>query len=111
LDQQAAVTSEAPDESPRKSAPEPRLTSWLFVGALLLACLLFFVLILLFILVGLGSIGVAPALVIAMTLTSRITKIRRMRVLIALGLLAFLIVVIGSYAGMVAYLLANQPVG
>ena len=89
--------------------PAPRITSWLFIGALALACLLFFGLLVLFALTGLGVFGVAPALVIALTLTSRVTRIRRMSVLILLGILSFLIVVVGSYAAAVAYLLANPP--
>ena len=51
-----------------------------------------------------------PALVVAMSLTSRVTKIKRMSVLILLGVLAFLIVVVGTYAVAVAYILANPPV-
>ena len=94
------------------AAPVPTvpITKTRFAGALLLACGLFFLLLVLFALTGLGVFGVVPALVVAMSLTSRVTKIKRMSVLILLGVLAFLIVVVGTYAVAVAYILANPPV-
>ena len=87
-----------------------RVTLSRFLAALALACALLFGLLVLFALTGLGILGVMPALVVAMTLTARITKIRRTGILILLGLLSFLIVIVGSYAIAIAYILANpQP--
>ena len=107
LERRLDPTTPASSDTTAAPTPGPRITTWLFFGALGLACLLFFGLLVLFALTGLGVFGVVPALVVAMSLTARITKIRRMGVLILLGILSFLIVVVGSYALAVAYLLAN----
>jgi hypothetical protein len=87
--------------------PAARVTPARFLGALALACALLFGLLVLFAVTGLGPLGVLPAIVVAMTFTARITKIRRTGILVALGLLSFLIVIVGSYAIAIAYILAN----
>jgi len=109
LDPTTPATSEATPASAPAAMPAPKITAWRFVGALLLASTLFFGLLVLFALTGLGIFGVVPALVVAMALTSRATKIRRMSVLILIGVLAFLIIVVGTYAIAVGYILLNPP--
>ena len=106
MDPTTAVT----DGAATTPVPAVPITKTRFAGALLLACGLFFLLLVLFALTGLFIFGVVPALVVAISLTSRVAKIRRMSVLILLGVLAFLIVVVGTYAVAVAYILANPPV-
>jgi len=99
--EQLPVTGTDPLAVPTAAA---RVTLSRFLAALALACVLLFGLLVLFALTGLGILGVMPALVVAMTLTARITKIRRT------GILIFLIVIVGSYAIAIAYILANpQP--
>jgi hypothetical protein len=106
MDDSRPVDGAAPQIAVRA---EPPLTIGRFLGALAVACLLQFLLLALFAMSGLGSLGLAPAVVVAMALTSRVTKIRRMSVLVALGALSFVIVVVGTYAIAVAALLNAEP--
>lgn len=89
--------------------PEP-ITPARLVGAFLVACALLFGLLVLFALVGLGPLGLAPAVVVAVSLTARITRIRRMSVLIAIGILSFLAVVAGTYAVAIAVYVGSRPI-
>jgi len=87
------VTTEAPLAEGGVARPAERpVTARRFVGALVLACLLLFLVTILFALTGLRIFGILPALVVAIALTTRITGIRRWPVIIALGVLSFLIV-------------------
>jgi hypothetical protein len=98
----------AADDTTARPTPGAPITAARFLAALALACGLFFLLLVLFAVAGLGIFGVAPALVVGVTLTSRITRIRRMGILVTLGLLSFLIVVVGTYVVAVLYILASR---
>lgn len=97
------------------AAPEVTATQGAFVtpvrflGALAVACVLLFLLLVVFAFTGLGPLGLAPAVVVAMALTSRVTGIRRMPVLVALGMLSFVIVVVVTYVVAIAVLLNAEP--
>ena len=91
-----------------KHEAPPRVTPGQFVAALAVNCLLLFVLLAVFAVAGLGPFGIWPAIVVATTLTARITKIRRVPVLLALAVLSFLIVVGLTYAITIAVYL-NAP--
>lgn len=94
------------DDAHRGGPPGKPVTPSRFVGALVIACVLLFVMFIVMALAGLGSIGIAPALVAAVAFTSRITGIRRMSALVALGALSFVIVVVMTYAIAIAVLVA-----
>ena len=97
------------EAAPSPHRPAPPVTAWRFAGAFLLACLLFFVVLVVFAFAGLGPIGLAPAIVVAMALTSRATGIRRMSVLMALGILSFVTVVVLTYAAAIVVYLGATP--
>jgi hypothetical protein len=84
-----------------------RVTPGQFAGALAVACLLLFVMLALFAVVGLGPLGIWPALAGATSLTARVTKIRRVGVLVALAILSFVIVVGITYAIYIAVYLGT----
>lgn len=97
-------------DGPRRRAssqPPARVTPGQFLGALAVACLLLFLLLAVFAVAGLGPLGIWPALVVATSLTARVTKIRNVPVLLALGLLSFVIVVGLTYALTIAFYLSH----
>lgn len=91
-----------------RHAVPPRVSPGQFVGALAVNCMLLFVLLAVFAVARLGPLGIWPAIIVATTLTARVTKIRRVPVLLALAVLAFVIVVGGTYAITIAVYL-NAP--
>ena len=97
-----------PDSRARRVSEQaaPRVTPGQFAGALAVACLLLFVLLVLFAVAGLGPLGIWPAGVVATSLTARVTKIRRVPVLLALGVLSLVIVVGITYAITIAVYLS-----
>ena len=103
------ATAEGVDGPGRRagSQPPPRVTPGQFVGALAVACLLLFLLLAVFAVAGLGPLGIWPALVVATSLTARVTKIRNAPVLLALGLLSLAIVVGLTYAIAIAFYLSR----
>ncbi len=76
---------------------DPPTTAWRFAGAFLLACALFFVMLVAFAFAGLGPLGLAPAIVVATAVTGRVAKIRSLPVLVALGVLSFVTMVVLTY--------------
>jgi hypothetical protein len=90
---------QAPIDQLGAARPTERpVTARRFIGALVLACVLLLVVTVLFALTGLRVFGILPAFVVAMVLTVRIAGIRRWSVIIAIGVLSFLIVFGGSMA-------------
>ena len=95
---QPAPDDDAPDAEPGGAAAAPaperpvRPTLGQFLRAELLACVLFFLLLALFAVIGLGRLSFVPSLVVAVSATARLTGIRHMPSLMAIGLLAFVVV-------------------
>ncbi len=63
-----------------------------FLRAEALACVLYFLLLVMFAMVGLGQLAFVPSLVIALSVTARLTGIRHVPSLLAIGVLAFVVV-------------------
>jgi len=97
--------------APRAPDAEPPLTALRFAGALVLACPLLFVMLLVFAFAGLGSLGIVPAVVVSTVLTGRIAKVRRRGVLVAVGVLSLMIVVGISFGIAMAVYVADHPTG
>lgn len=97
------------EAAPGAPTPAPPVTAWRFAGAFVVACLLFFVVLVIFAFAGLGPLGLAPAIVVAIALTSRVSRIRRVSVLLALGVLSFVTVVVITYAAAIVVYLSATP--
>jgi hypothetical protein len=85
----------------------PRLTVWRLLGAFALNCVLFFAMT--FVFLWLGPYALTPAIVIATILTGRIARIRRLTVLLLLGVLTFIATILLVQLLAMAYVL-NNPV-
>jgi hypothetical protein len=100
--------TEAEDDGAAPAEPDaPPLSPTRLMGALLLSCALFFVMLVVFSFAGLGPLGVAPALVVAVAFTGRLAHVRRLSALILIGALTFVIMVVLTYGIAVAVLLNN----
>lgn len=85
------------------------MTTGRFASALAVACLLLFVMLVVMAMAGLGPYGVLPAVVVAMALTARVTKIRAPLTLLALGVLSLVIVLGLTYGVAIATILNAAP--
>lgn len=101
-------TEGARDELVGPRPLDPPLTFTRLLGAFILACILFFVMLVIFSFTGLGSIALAPAIVTSTALTGRIAHIRRLSALVLIGVLSFVFMVVLTYSVAIMVVL-NSP--
>jgi hypothetical protein len=93
--------------------PERRpLTTGRFLRALLVACVLYFVLLIAFASLGMGTLALFASVVPAVGATAKLTETHGIAVLAAIGILAFFIVNVTAYVLLIALLSGyTGPVG